>query len=234
MAKPISLYGVRRKVLDLIRNGKFYETFLGKGESSKDGSIIFERKGWKYEIASGGSSSYFTGWITFAVEELEPELSKLDSLGIKHEELIPPWLEPEAKVSRFFEPDGLMLQLEESTGITGGKDDIVLGVRDFRKAIRTYTKAFGFEVIRNESIFAELTLNDGPVLCLLKVDQVLKPLGTIILETGDLPSSLQAIEDAGLRIIGEPKIQEDGTNTALIRDDDENIFLLRSCKDSGM
>ncbi len=207
MGKTIRFRGIRRYVSDPGRVAKFYSNILqGEGDARTDGGYVFIRPGWELEIKKGSREKSYTGWITFAVPSLDRFMESMDAFGIKHEELIPPWLEKGAKITRFFEVEGLMLQAEESPGITAGRDDIVLGVRDIRHSLRTYCNLLEGDVYRDHSIFVEIPIGENaPVVCLLKVEKVLSPCGVLILETDSMEKGVRHAEQSGFRILGKPK-----------------------------
>lgn len=224
MDELLRFIGVRREVTDLPRINKFYEEILGQGGApGGESPSEFSRKGWKLINKAGNCSGPYTGWITFAVENLDAFLERLDRLAIKYEELIPPWLEKGARLARFFDPQGLTLNAEESTGPTGGMDDITFGVTDLRRAVRSYIKGLKIKELRQHGIFAEMPLSeDGPVLCLLRVEKVLKPLGSLLLETDSLKDALANLEANGFRVIGSPHKQEKGGFLVHLMDEDSN------------
>ena len=205
MKATLKFVGLRRAVGDLNRASKFYSDILGLAPIElKDGQKSFQRPGWELKLVAGAVGGYTSGWLTFAVPKLSESCAKLASIGVRYSELIPPWLEEGARLARFFDPDGLMLQYEESSGPTGGRDDIVLGVTDVTKAVRAYSRGFSLEVIRNQNMFAELSIQNGPVLCLIKVEKVLGSPGVLLFQGSKVKDTTRLLENSGFSILGHP------------------------------
>jgi len=224
MNEPIiKFYGVRRDCFKFDEVTDFYATLFGERlKSQSQNEKILARNGWLLSLVRGGEKGYYTGWITFAVESIEKLARKLKEKGIRYFELIPPWLEEGAQLLRLFDPDGLMFQLEESHGQTAGRDDIVIGVADVRRSLRSYCKGLGLHVIKSYSIYAELSFDNGPVLGLLQVEKVLKPFGTLIFTAPTLNKAIERLESVGFRVFGQPRRLGSGKMLAQMADADSN------------
>jgi len=218
METTIKFVGLRRTVGDINRATKFYSDILGLSPTeSKDGEKSFRRPGWELRLVAGALGGFTSGWLTFAVPSLSEACAKLTSMGVRYSELIPPWLEEGARLARFFDPDGLMLQCEESQGPTGGRDDIVVGVTDVTKAVRAYSRGFSLEVIRSYNMFAELSTQNGPVLCLIKVEKVLGSAGILLFQGSKIKDTTSLLENSGFSILGYP-VKADGGKILKVRD----------------